>query len=118
VGGRRVHISGADVALSPGAVTGLALLLHEFATNAAKYGALSAPAGRIEVECHEEADRLVITWIERDGPRIDHPPAGEGFGSLLAQMTIRNQFGGDLLRDWRPEGLTVRLSILRDRLLG
>jgi len=97
-------------------VTGFALLLHEFATNAAKYGALSTDAGVVDIECSEEKDQLVLTWAERGGPPASHDPSHEGFGSLLARMTVRGQLGGEISRDWKTEGLTIRLAVSRDRL--
>jgi PAS domain S-box-containing protein len=118
-GGRsRVRVSGADLPISPAVFTNLALLLHEFATNAAKYGALSTASGYVEIDCVDGGDRFDIVWRERDGPRIEHAPATEGFGSLLAQMTVKNQLRGELLHEWEPEGLIVRLSVPRDRVAG
>lgn len=111
-----VMISGPDVPLSGGLVTSFALLLHEFTTNAAKYGALSTPAGHVDIDCSEEDDRFVLTWKESGGPRVDHRTDGEGFGSLLARMTVQGQLGGEISRDWKPEGLTIQLSVARDRL--
>jgi PAS domain S-box-containing protein len=108
----RVSIRGPDVALSRKSTTSLALLLHEFATNAVKYGALSTTAGRVEIICSERADgRFELSWIERFGPRIERPPENEGFGTLLARMTVENQFRGEIQREWAPEGLSIRLSV-------
>ena len=67
----RVEIDGPDIAVANSSVTGLALLLHEFATNAAKYGALSTPAGRVRIDCAEDGDRFVVTWHEHGGPSIE-----------------------------------------------
>jgi two-component system CheB/CheR fusion protein len=107
----RVAIDGPDVPVSGNAVTNLALLLHEFATNAAKYGALSLPTGRVRVACAIESETLRLVWQERGGPPIDGEPDAEGFGSLLARATMRNQFGGRMALRWEPEGLTIDLSI-------
>jgi two-component sensor histidine kinase len=74
----RVVINGPDIRLASGVVTALALLLHEFATNAAKYGALSALGGHVDIECSEDKDLFLLTWNERGGPRVDHPPDSEG----------------------------------------
>jgi PAS domain S-box-containing protein len=109
--GRRVVVTGPDIQISGDAVTSFALLLHEFATNAAKHGALSVPAGHIEIASEEIGDDVVLTWRERNGPPVDNPEVAEGFGSLLARLTVTNQFGGKLARDWQREGLTIRLSI-------
>jgi PAS domain S-box-containing protein len=114
--GKRMRVHGVDAALSPASITSLALLLHEFATNAAKYGALSTPSGSIDVDCRADGDHLTLTWTERGGPRVDRKDDGEGFGSLLARTAVKGQLGGTIARDWNPEGLTIQLSIARSRL--
>lgn len=113
----RVAISGPDVPVSAWLATGFALLLHEFATNAAKYGALSTPSGRINIVCSELDDLVSLTWTESGGPHIDKPPVSEGFGSQLAQATIYGRLGGTLSREWNADGLTIRLSVGRQRLV-
>jgi PAS domain S-box-containing protein len=114
----RAVIVGPDVPIGGAAVTSFALLLHEFATNAAKYGALSVPEGAVDISCHEEADRFVLTWTERGGPPVDRQTDGEGFGTVLGKATVRSQLGGEIVRDWKPEGLSIRLAVARDRLGG
>lgn len=114
-GTERATISGADVTISGSSLTSLALLLHEFATNAAKYGAFSTPSGRVEIECLATADKFEMTWRERGGPPVE-PATSEGFGSLIARATVRGQLGGDMTREWDPEGLTICLAIAPDRL--
>ncbi len=115
-GGARIAVTGPDLPITGRAITSLALLLHEFATNAAKYGALSTSAGRIEVECAERGDAFSLVWTELGGPPVRNQSTSEGFGSVLARLTVTSQLGGELSRDWRPEGLAIRLSVLRDRL--
>jgi two-component system, chemotaxis family, CheB/CheR fusion protein len=112
----RVVVEGPDVPVGGSAVTSMALLLHELATNAAKHGALSLPAGRVDLGCSVEQDELRLRWQEHGGPPLDGPAAGEGFGSVLAQRTVSGQFGGRIDRDWRPEGLIVHLSLPLERL--
>jgi two-component sensor histidine kinase len=102
--------------LAGGLVTTFALLLHEFATNAAKYGALSTSAGHIEIACSEPDGQFALTWRERGGPPIDSPTGSEGFGTMLARATVRDQLRGEISREWEPEGLTIRLSFPRDRI--
>jgi PAS domain S-box-containing protein len=110
-------IDGPDIDIATGAVSGFALLLHEFATNAAKYGALSTAAGTVEIVCAADPDRFHLTWAERGGPAVDpRRTEEEGFGSLLARMTVKGQLAGDITRDWLPEGLVIRLSVTRDRI--
>ena len=117
-GNARVTISGPHIPIASSAVTSFALLLHEFATNAAKYGALSNSTGSVDIACSDNDGQIALTWTERGGPRIDHESDGEGFGSLLAQATVKNQFAGEILRNWDPEGLTIRLTFPRDRVIA
>lgn len=112
----RIALSGIDAEVSGSAITSLALLLHEFATNAAKYGALSAVAGKIKVVFVEEGDAIVVRWTEHGGPPVAAPPGSEGFGGLLSRIAISSQLGGEIVRDWQPEGLAIRLSVPRARL--
>jgi PAS domain S-box-containing protein len=113
----RVEISGPDIPVAASLATGFALLLHEFATNAAKYGALSTPSGRINIACSEVDDLVSLVWTESGGPHIDKPPVGEGFGSQLAHATITGRLGGTLSREWNANGLTIRLLVARERLV-
>jgi PAS domain S-box-containing protein len=115
-GSSRVRIEGLDVPVSGNAATSLSLLLHEFATNAAKYGALSTPEGVIDIHCEDDGEQVSLTWTERGGPNIPTDPVVEGFGTLLSGATVRGQLGGDIQREWRPEGLFLKLSVLRSRL--
>ena len=96
-------------------MTGLALLLHEFATNAAKYGALASTEGRLSVDWTVVDGELRLTWREAGGPPLDGEPESKGFGSVLTDATVA-QFGGRLSREWRPEGLVIELSIPLERL--
>jgi PAS domain S-box-containing protein len=112
----RVVVEGPDVSIGGSAVTSMALLLHELATNAIKHGALSSPAGRVDLGCSVEQDELVLRWQERGGPPLDGPATSAGFGSVLAHRTVTGQFGGRIAPDWRPEGLIVHLSLPLERL--
>jgi PAS domain S-box-containing protein len=116
--GAQITIAGPDLAISAPTVSSLALLLHEFGTNSAKYGALTAPKGQIEIVGAEHGQTFVLTWTERGGPAITSPPDGEGFGAVLTRATVTGQLGGEISRDWRPEGLVIRLSLPRERLTG
>lgn len=117
----RMRVGGPDLPVAPGApVTSLALLLHEFATNAAKYGALSSADGWIQIDCSESPDHFILVWTERGGPPVKPlvDSAAEGFGSLLARATVKGQLDGEIVRDWRPEGLAIRLTVARGRVTG
>jgi two-component sensor histidine kinase len=113
--GPNIEISGADIPIGPGVITNLALLLHEFATNATKYGSLSASGGRVSISLAEEGDDIVFNWVERGGPPVRRR-LKEGFGSVLVRTTVSGQFGGRASYDWKPEGVSIRLSIPKERL--
>ncbi|HWX90350.1 MAG TPA: sensor histidine kinase, partial [Rhizomicrobium sp.] len=117
-GGPRIAIAGVDIPVTGETVTSLALLLNEFATNAAKYGALSVSTGHIEIAISESPDKVWLTWKECGGPRADGEIGHEGFGSILSRMTVTQQLGGEITRDWQPDGLCIRLSADRARLVG
>jgi len=112
----RAVVTGPDIAIGGEALTSFALLLHEFATNAAKYGALSTAEGRIDISCSQEGDRFVLTWIESGGPPIYSHTEIEGFGSVLAKGAVEGQLGGKIVRDWMPKGLSIRLVVDKKRL--
>ncbi|MGE0752171.1 MAG: sensor histidine kinase [Variibacter sp.] len=110
-----IDISGPDVPISGPAVTSVALLLHELATNASKYGAFSSQSGSVQVQWTATGGKLALTWTERGGPTLDGESKSEGFGSLLARGTMA-QLGGSLSREWREEGLMIHLSAPLDQL--
>ncbi len=112
----RIEISGIDCGVSGSGVTSLALLLHEFATNSTKYGALSADTGSVAVVFADEGDSIVVRWTERGGPLVAAPNGGLGFGDVLSRIAVSDQLGGEIERDWRPEGLAIRLRVPRSRL--
>lgn len=115
-GNARISLECIDIPISGEAVASLALLLHEFATNAAKYGALSMPSGRVNVTVSESESMINLDWKERGGPPIEGKVVHEGFGTVLAQMTVEGQLGGKLSRDWQQDGLRIQLSVRHDRL--
>ena len=114
----QITIAGPDFEISGAAISSLALLLHELGTNSVKFGALSTPSGQVEIVGAEYGQTLLLTWTERGGPAIATPPEGEGFGATLTRATVTGQLGGEISRDWRPEGLVIRLSLPRERLTG
>ena len=115
--GGSVAANGPDVQLTGSAVTSFALLLHEFATNACKYGALLRDGGCVNVDWSTVNGELVLVWNERGGPLLDGKPQREGFGSVLSQAMVK-QVGGQISRDWKPEGLSIRLLVPLERLIG
>jgi PAS domain S-box-containing protein len=112
----KFSVTGCDVEIDTSVISSLALLLNEFATNATKYGALSTTTGRIQIQCAIRGDTISVTWTEHGGPEIVTPTKkNNGFGDLLVRTTIAG-LGGEILRDWQPNGLVVRLSIPRESL--
>ncbi|MCS6622862.1 PAS domain-containing protein [Roseibacterium beibuensis] len=106
-GEARILLSGEDATFDDQAATSVALLFHELATNAAKYGALSREEGTVSLDTRREGDRFILTWTETGGPVVAGPPEHAGFGSSLASMSVEGQLAGRLERNWRPEGLQV-----------
>jgi len=103
-------VSGADIALPPGLVQPVALLLHEMVCNAVKHGSLGAKSGRLAVEWALADGDLVLDWAERDGPA----PAAvrrRGFGLPMVEAIAARQLGGRIGFDFGPEGLTARLRV-------
>ena len=107
---RRVRIDGPQVLLEPNAAQAVAVALHELATNAAKYGALSAPNGQIELKWSHEADgRLILRWREMGGPAVKMP-THQGFGTRITERMI-GQLKGKARFDWRAEGLVCEITL-------
>nr|WP_279590145.1 PAS domain S-box protein [Rhizomicrobium palustre] len=111
--GTNIVLEGEDAVIDAGATASLALVLHEFTTNATKYGALSTASGRITIRCGTSEDGIDIVWTERGGPQITQIPERQGFGSVLASKTVEGQLGGSLRYDWRQEGVVITLRIPR-----
>jgi PAS domain S-box-containing protein len=107
----RVVVRGDKVDIDDQVATPLALVFHELATNAAKYGAFSSAEGKVCIDVRKKDDLLQIEWTELGGPKIVEAPKTEGFGSTLAKLSVETQLGGKLERSWEPEGLRVVLMI-------
>ncbi|UVK46692.1 PAS domain-containing protein [Mesorhizobium sp. AR07] len=112
----RFLFDGPPLPIGGQAATSVALVLHELATNASKYGALSSPSGRVAVDWSLNDGEFVLTWKERGGPAVEGSPSGQGFGSLLVSRSVEGQLGGTTFYDWKPEGVIVRLSAPAERL--
>jgi PAS domain S-box-containing protein len=111
--GERIRIEGADVAIDDRAATPLALLFHELATNASKYGALSVDDGRVCISVAPTADEVVLRWREEGGPAVSPPTDAGGFGTQLVEMSAVRQLGGRLDRIWHPDGLELTVAAPR-----
>jgi PAS domain S-box-containing protein len=115
-GASRVLITGEDFRIDDRSATPLALSFHELATNAAKYGALSALDGRVAVDVSQADDDVVVAWTESGGPQIKSAPTVEGFGSRLIALSMSSQLGGKMTYDWKPEGLRAVAMIPKSSL--
>ncbi len=105
----RVRMEGPETVLEPGAAQAVAVVLHELATNASKYGALSEAKGQIVLTwSHAANDQLALRWAELGGPRVTAPER-QGFGSRLIERTI-SQLGGRARFDWQSEGLVCEIT--------
>jgi two-component sensor histidine kinase len=109
-----IAFDGPPVQLGEKSTTSLALIFHELATNAAKYGALSSDHGTINVAWRTDEGHLLIDWQETGGPTTTIPQK-KGFGSTLSATTI-NRHGGTISYDWKPEGLFVSMRVPIDNL--
>ncbi len=111
---RRWRLHGEDAPVSADRVTTLALLFHEYATNAVKYGALSVAEGRLDITLCSRQESFEITWLESDTrPAVSARSAESGFGTTLEQMVVRT-LNAQVSREWQPHGLLIRLTVPRD----
>jgi PAS domain S-box-containing protein len=106
-----IVVCGDDTTVDDRGSTPIALAFHELATNSAKYGALSTAPGCVDIELRREGEMISIHWRETGGPEILEAPDHEGFGSRLTHLSIVQQLGGRLRRDWNPKGLAVEIQI-------
>ena len=106
----RVTTGGPSIIVDANRAQTISLALHELATNAAKYGALSEPAGKVAVSWSIDNGALRIAWRESDGPPVTRP-AHSGFGSKIINASVASQRGGSASFDWRPDGLSCDLII-------
>ncbi|MXQ11159.1 sensor histidine kinase [Microvirga makkahensis] len=105
---QRIRLRGPKINLQPSAVLALGLAIHELATNATKYGSLTAPEGRVSVlwavTSSLNAPMLILEWVESGGPPVQQPKR-QGFGTRLIQRGLAQQLGGEIKLDFQPEGI-------------
>jgi two-component sensor histidine kinase len=114
--GSRVRIAVPEVSIGRNAVTTLALVIHELATNSIKYGALSRPSGTLDVTGSSNNGEIVLVWCERGGPAVTVPTGPNGFGTNLISRSLSGQLGGSIALDWPAEGLVATLRASETRL--
>jgi len=109
----RLSLQGPDVLLAPKLAMTTALVVHELATNSAKYGALSVPSGKLAIGWSETDGKLTIDWRESDGPVVI-PSTHHGFGTRLLCRALQ-QFGGQIQSRFEPTGLICEMSLILPR---
>jgi PAS domain S-box-containing protein len=107
--GTRINFDGPELHLNAAAAQAIGLALHELATNAGKYGALSTQTGRVDVSWQVDGDIYRMGWIERDGPPV-RPPQSRGFGSMVTESMVKQTLGGEVRLDYAPAGLQWHLT--------
>jgi PAS domain S-box-containing protein len=107
--GSRIALHDAKVRLNAASAQAIGLALHELATNAGKYGALSTDKGRVDIDWRTEGDTVTMNWTERDGPPVSSPQR-RGFGTIVMQQMTERSVGGAVDLDYAPAGLTWRLT--------
>jgi two-component sensor histidine kinase len=112
----RIRVAVERTGVGEKAATAIALVIHELATNAVKYGALSDPTGTLDVASASDTEHIVLTWLERGGPAVAAPDGPAGFGSQLVKRSMSGQLGGAIDYDWSEGGVIVTLRINRERL--
>jgi two-component sensor histidine kinase len=108
--GSRFSFDGPAIVCGHRAINGLAIVMHELATNAAKYGALAVDDGHVSIAWEQRHNRLVLSWSEEHGGTVT-PPSSPGFGSQLMRAMVEQQFRGSINYDWRPDGVMVALNL-------
>jgi PAS domain S-box-containing protein len=107
--GSRILVDGPLLRLNPASAQAIGLALHELATNAGKYGALSTNSGRVDVCWGTKGDTFTMSWTERDGPPVS-PPQGRGFGTIVVEAMVKHSLDGKVELLHPPSGLTWRLT--------
>ncbi len=116
-GHTRISLNGPPVSLEPAVVLSLGMIFHELATNAAKYGALHTPEGRLLIDwalADQRAPKLKLSWREMGGPKVTAPDR-RGFGSRLIERNIRHDLAGEIELVYAPDGLIAELTVPLDR---
>jgi two-component sensor histidine kinase/CheY-like chemotaxis protein len=108
-GSRRFYFNGPDIRITSSAVIALAMTFNELCTNTTKFGALSSPAGRVEITWTTDDERLRLTWAEKGGPAVE-PPSRRSFGTRMME-SLGQQLNGQVELDFRPTGFVYALNV-------
>jgi PAS domain S-box-containing protein len=111
VDGTRVSITSDEIELDDRGATPVALIIHELATNAAKYGGLSVEGGTVTISSTLHGNNVVINWQEDGGPPIPAEPKSFGFGDRLITMSAERQLDGNVVREWNESGLRAKITV-------
>jgi two-component sensor histidine kinase len=114
--GSRITVQGSPLSLNAAAAQAIGLALHELATNAGKYGALSVEAGGVDVCWRVDSDMFAMTWTERGGPPVSPPERG-GFGSTVITSMVKQTLNGQVQLDYAPSGVVWNLTCPRANVL-
>jgi two-component sensor histidine kinase/DNA-binding response OmpR family regulator len=106
----KLVIDGRPVTLTPDRAQTVGLAIHELATNAAKYGALSCDTGTVRISWRLSGGEIALQWQESGGPRVT-PPKSKGFGTKIINSSVKNHGSSGVTFDWQPEGLRCTLVI-------
>jgi two-component sensor histidine kinase len=112
----RIRVAVPRMGVGETTATTLAMVVHELATNSVKHGALSAPAGTLDVSGRSEDGLVIVTWAETGGPTVLDEPEMAGFGSQMIQRSIASRLAGSLTYDWQSTGLVATLTMRADRM--
>ena len=110
-GKARCNIVGTDIAVGVRSATPIALVIHELATNAMKYGALATSGGQVQIETELNGEDVVMSWTETGGPAVNGVPERSGFGTQLSEIGITSQLSGEIQRFWNSTGLKVVMTM-------
>ncbi len=109
-------VSGPSLTCGERALNGIALVFHELATNALKYGGFASDDGFVDIRWSIDGQSVQFVWREKGGPVLDGAPELSGFGSRLLRDTVEGQFSGSLSHAWNADGLIVQIAVPLERL--
>jgi two-component sensor histidine kinase len=112
----RIRVAVERMGVGEGAATSLALVVHELATNAMKYGSLSDKAGTLDISSTSDDGEILLIWMERGGPTVAQVVDRAGFGTTLIERSVKRQLSGSISYDWSIGGLTATLRMNREKL--